>query len=82
MDNGSTAPPGAFVTYLPYVYKVDTLAGPNGNTLLKPDITIVANNVAYQVTTDYPPLSLSLTLVSQLTSSTPHSRRLESPISS
>jgi hypothetical protein len=52
LDNGSTAPPGVYVTYLPYVYNVNTLEGPNGNTLLKPDITIVANNVAYQVTTE------------------------------
>ena len=29
------------------------MEGPNGDTLLKPDITILVNNVAYQVTTEY-----------------------------
>jgi hypothetical protein len=52
LDNGSTAPPGVFVTFLPYVYNIDALVGPNGNTVLKPDLTIAAYNIAYQVTTE------------------------------
>jgi hypothetical protein len=50
-DNGTGAPPGVYVAYLPYIYDIDSLRGPQGTTLLKPDLTLVAHNVAYQVTT-------------------------------
>jgi hypothetical protein len=51
LDNGSGLPPGVFVSYLPYIYKIDSLRGPNGNSLIQPDLTITAHNIAYQVTT-------------------------------
>jgi hypothetical protein len=52
LDNGTALPPGAYVSYLPYVYKIDSLRGANGNTLLQPDLNLVANNAVYQVTTE------------------------------
>jgi hypothetical protein len=51
LENGSTAPPGLFISYLPYVYDINALKGPEGNTFLKPDLSVVANNVVYAVTT-------------------------------
>lgn len=51
LDNGTGAPHGVYVAYLPYIYDIDSLRGPRGTTLLKPDLTLVAHNVAYQVTT-------------------------------
>lgn len=51
LDNGTSAPPGVYVAYLPYVYNINSLRGQNGNTILRPDLTVVAHNVAYQVTT-------------------------------
>jgi len=37
---------------LPYVYDIGSFKGSNGNTILKPDLTVVAHNVAYQMTTE------------------------------
>ena len=51
LDNGTGAPPGVYVAYLPYIYDIDSLRGPQGTTLLKPDLTLVADNVVYQATT-------------------------------
>ena len=51
LDNGTTAPPGVYVAYLPYIYDIDTLKGSKGNTILRPDLTLVAHNAVYQVTT-------------------------------
>jgi hypothetical protein len=51
LDNGTGVPPGVYVAYLPYIYDIDTFKGPRGNTIIRPDLTLVAHNVAYQVTT-------------------------------
>jgi hypothetical protein len=51
LENGSTPPPGLFFTYLPYINRIDTIKGPNGNTVLSPDINLVAHNLVYAVTT-------------------------------
>jgi hypothetical protein len=51
LDNGTTAPPGVYVAYLPYIYDIDSLKGPKGNTIIRPDLTVVAHNAVYQVTT-------------------------------
>jgi len=51
LDNGTTAPPGVYVAYLPYIYDIDTLKGSKGNTILRPDLTLVVHNAVYQVTT-------------------------------
>ncbi len=51
LENGSTPPPGLFVSYLPYINPIDAIKGPEGATVEKPDINLVANNVIYTVTT-------------------------------
>jgi len=51
LENGSTAPPGFYGTFFPFVEDVDALKGPKGTTIAKPDIAVVANMVAYAVTT-------------------------------
>jgi hypothetical protein len=51
LDNGGAPPPGVYVAYLPYIYRVNSLVGPRGDELVHPDLTITAHNVAYQVTT-------------------------------
>jgi hypothetical protein len=51
LDNGTAPPPGVYVAYLPYINNVDTFRGPKGRTLLRPDLTVVAHNAIYQVTT-------------------------------
>src|SRR5258707_14165500 len=50
LENGTTAPPGFFGTFLPVVEHVNALKGPGGATIAKPDINIVANMVAYAMT--------------------------------
>lgn len=51
LDNGTMAPPGVYVAYLPYIYDIDALKGSRGQTIVRPDLTLVAHNVVYQVTT-------------------------------
>jgi hypothetical protein len=51
LENGSTAPPGFYATFLPVVERVDALKGPGGATIAKPDISVVANMAAYAMTT-------------------------------
>ena len=51
LENGTAAPPGFYGTFFPFVERVDELKGPQGATIAKPDITVVANMVAYAVTT-------------------------------
>jgi len=51
LENGSTAPPGFYGTYLAYVNPVDDLKGPNGNTILHPDITVAAQMAGFSMTT-------------------------------
>lgn len=51
LENGSGAPPGFYGTYLGYVNPVDELKGPNGNTILNPDITVAAQMAGFSMTT-------------------------------
>lgn len=51
LENGSGAPPGFYAAYLGYVNPVDSLKGPNGNTLLHPDITVAVQMAGYSMTT-------------------------------
>ncbi len=51
LENGTTAPPGFYGTFFPVVERVNALKGPGGTTIAKPDINVVANMVAYAVTT-------------------------------
>ena len=50
LENGSTAPPGFYATFFPFIERVDTLKGPAGATIANPDINVVANMVAYAMT--------------------------------
>jgi hypothetical protein len=52
LENGSTAPPGFYVTFLPYVYQIDALKDANGDTAVKPDLTIAAYNNLFSMTTE------------------------------
>jgi hypothetical protein len=47
LENGTTAPPGLFITYIPVVENVNSIKGPNGNTVIRPKINVVANLAAY-----------------------------------
>jgi hypothetical protein len=51
LEDGSAAPPGFYGTFFPVVERVNALKGPGGATIAKPDINLVANMVAYAVTT-------------------------------
>ena len=51
LENGNTAPPGFFASFLPVVERVNALKGPQGATIARPDISVVANMVAYAMTT-------------------------------
>jgi hypothetical protein len=51
LEDGSTAPPGFYATFFPVVERVDTLKGPAGATIARPNINVVANLAAYAVTT-------------------------------
>jgi len=50
LENGSGAPPGFYATYLGYVNNVNELKGPEGATLVKPDITVAAQMASYSMT--------------------------------
>jgi hypothetical protein len=51
LENGTTAPPGFYGTFLPIVERVNALKGPGGATIANPNINIVANMAGYAVTT-------------------------------
>jgi len=51
LENGSTAPPGLYVAAFGLVEPIDSIKGPGGNTVLKPDINVGGAIVAYNVTT-------------------------------
>jgi hypothetical protein len=50
LENGTAAPPGFYATFFPVVERVDELKGPQGATIAKPDINVVANMAAYAMT--------------------------------
>lgn len=49
LENGSTAPPGLYAAAFGLVEPVDSIRGPNGNTVLKPDIKVGGVLAAYSV---------------------------------
>jgi hypothetical protein len=51
LENGTTPPPGVFVAYFPYIYRVDTIKNEDGRTIARPDITIAAQMPVYSVVT-------------------------------
>ncbi|WP_158791760.1 transporter [Granulicella sp. L60] len=51
LENGSTLPPGVYLSYLPYLNLVDSFKKSDGSTLLDLDLKVVAHNAVYQVTT-------------------------------
>jgi hypothetical protein len=51
LDNGTSAPPGFYGAVFGLAEPVDTIKGPNGNTVLRPDITVGGVIVAYSLTT-------------------------------
>lgn len=50
LENGSTAPPGFYASYLPAVQRVDSLKGPGGTTILSPDINVAAQMAVFAET--------------------------------
>jgi hypothetical protein len=52
LENGTAPPPGLYVGYLAYINPVDSIKGPDGNTVAKPDITVAAHFMEYAVTTE------------------------------
>jgi hypothetical protein len=51
LGNGSALPPGTYVSYLPYLNHIDSIKGPNGNTVLNLDLTVTAHNIVFAQTT-------------------------------
>jgi len=51
LENGSTAPPGLYIGYLPYISLIHSIKGPDGNTAVNVDLNLVDHNAVYQVTT-------------------------------
>jgi hypothetical protein len=52
LENGSSPPPGLYVAAFGLVESVDSIRGPRGNTVLKPDINVGGAIAAYSVTTE------------------------------
>jgi hypothetical protein len=52
LENGSTTPPGFYASFLPYVYDINSLKNADGATIVKPDLTLVAYNNLFSMTTD------------------------------
>jgi len=52
LENGSSPPPGFFAAAYGLVEPIDSVKGPNGETILKPDINIGGVIAAYSVTTE------------------------------
>jgi hypothetical protein len=51
LENGTSAPPGLYVAAFGLVEPVQSIKGPNGNTVLKPDINVGGVIAAYSFTT-------------------------------
>jgi hypothetical protein len=51
LENGSSPPPGFYGAAFGLVEPVDSIKGPNGNTVLKPDIDVGGAIAAYSITT-------------------------------
>ena len=50
LENGTTAPSGFYVTFLPSVNHVNSIKGPEGHTVIKVDLTVLANMPIYSIT--------------------------------
>jgi hypothetical protein len=50
LEDGSSAPPGFYAATFGLVEPVDSIKGPNGNTVLKPDINVGGVIAAYSMT--------------------------------
>jgi len=50
LENGSAPPPGFYLAYIPYLDLVNSIKGPNGNSV-SADLNIVAHNLAFSTTT-------------------------------
>jgi hypothetical protein len=53
LENGTAAPPGVYSTFFPVVEHINSLKGPNGNTVLPISINVVANMTAYAETVNH-----------------------------
>ena len=51
LESGSTAPPGLYVAGFGLVQPIDTIKGPDGNTVLRPKIDVSGAIAVYQVVT-------------------------------
>jgi hypothetical protein len=51
LENGSSAPPGLYAAAFGLVEPINSIRGPNGNTVLKPDINVGGVIAAYSVVT-------------------------------
>jgi hypothetical protein len=49
LENGTSAPPGVYVAGFGLIEPVDTIKGPNGNTVLRPKIDVTGAIAVYQV---------------------------------
>jgi hypothetical protein len=49
LENGSSAPPGFYAASFGLVEPVDSIKGPSGNTVLKPDINVGGAIIAYSM---------------------------------
>jgi hypothetical protein len=52
LENGSTAPPGFYAAAFGLVQPIDSIKGPRGNTVLRPDIDVAGVIAAYSVVTE------------------------------
>jgi hypothetical protein len=50
LENGSSAPPGFYAAAFGLIEPIDSIKGPSGNTVLKPDINVGGAIVAYSMT--------------------------------
>jgi len=51
LENGTDPPPGFYGSYFGFVNPVNSLKGPSGDTILNPDINVVAQMAGYAMTT-------------------------------
>jgi hypothetical protein len=52
LENGTSPPPGFYAASFGLVQPVDSIKGPNGNTVLRPDINVAGVIAAYSFITD------------------------------
>src|SRR5580692_784579 len=52
LENGSSPPPGFYAAAFGLVEPIDSIKGPGGNTVIKPDLNVGGAIAAYSVTTE------------------------------